>query len=42
MPCKFCIGAQRKLVRRLCKKPDSKWCKRATARLERMLKMEKK
>jgi hypothetical protein len=42
MPCKRCVSRQRKLVDMLCRKPDGKWCKRAKARLERMLKSQEK
>jgi hypothetical protein len=41
MACQGCISRQRRLVKYLCKKPDSKLCQRAKARLERMLKPEK-
>lgn len=40
MACQGCISRQRKLVRWLCKNPDSKLCRRAKARLERMLAKE--
>jgi len=36
MACQGCINRQRKLVRMLCKKPDSRWCKKAQERLARM------
>lgn len=36
MPCQGCIRRQRKLVERLCKKPDSLLCRKAQARLQRM------
>jgi hypothetical protein len=41
MACQGCIDRQRRLVKILCKKPDSKLCQRAKARLERMLNPEK-
>jgi hypothetical protein len=41
MPCANCLARQRWLVKFFCQKPDSKWCQRAKARLERMLKPEK-
>lgn len=37
MACQRCINSQRKLVERLCKKPDSWLCRKAAKRLERML-----
>jgi hypothetical protein len=39
--CQGCIDRQRRLVKLLCKNPNSVWCARAKARLERMLKPEK-
>lgn len=41
MACKFCIGKQQALVRMLCKRPDSRLCKKAQERLARMLEPEK-
>lgn len=38
MACQGCINRQRRLVNLLCKKPDSALCRKALARLERMLK----
>jgi hypothetical protein len=35
--CQGCINRQRKLVEKLCKSPDSWLCRKAKARLERML-----
>jgi hypothetical protein len=38
MPCQGCINRQRKLVEKLCaKRPDCLLCRKARARLERML-----
>jgi hypothetical protein len=37
MVCQGCINRQRKLVERLCRYPESRFCKSARARLERML-----
>jgi hypothetical protein len=42
MPCQSCIDRQRKLVKLLCKNPNSKWCQRAKARLDRILGAAKK
>lgn len=42
MACASCIARQRRLVKFLCKKPDGRFCKRAQARLERMLKEAEK
>ena len=38
MPCQGCIKRQRKLVEKLCaKRPDGLLCRKAKARLERMV-----
>ena len=37
MACQWCINRQKKLVALLCKKPDSRMCQKAKARLEKML-----
>jgi hypothetical protein len=37
MGCQGCINRQRRLVNLLCKKPGSALCRRAQARLEKML-----
>jgi hypothetical protein len=37
MACQRCIGRQRKLVRLLCRNPDSYLCRKAQERLARML-----
>jgi hypothetical protein len=42
MACASCIKRQRAVVKFLCKKPDSRLCKRAQARLDRMLKEAEK
>jgi len=42
MACQGCIARQRKLTRWLCKNPESRRCKLAQARLERMLAAQKK
>lgn len=36
MACQGCVNRQRKLVKLLCKKPDSALCRKAKERLERM------
>lgn len=36
MTCKGCLDRQRKLVKWLCKKPDSLLCRKAKARLKKM------
>ncbi len=36
MACQGCINRQRAFVKLLCRKPDSKLCQRAKARLEKM------
>jgi hypothetical protein len=42
MACQGCINRQRKLVEKLCRKPDGRWCKKARERLERMLAQQTK
>lgn len=42
MACKSCVERQRKLVKLLCKFPDSKLCKRAVRRLELMTQQPEK
>lgn len=37
MACQMCINRQKRLVEVFCKKPDSWACRKAKARLERML-----
>jgi hypothetical protein len=37
MACQGCISRQRRLVKVLCKNPDGALCRKAKARLERML-----
>lgn len=37
MACQGCISRQRRLVRMLCKNPDSTLCRKAKERLEKML-----
>ena len=41
MACQGCINRQKKLVAYLCKKPDSRLCLKAKARLERMTQEKK-
>lgn len=36
MACQGCINRQIRLVKMLCKNPDSALCRKATARLEKM------
>jgi hypothetical protein len=36
MPCQGCINRQRKLVKKLCAKPDSYLCRKARERLQKM------
>lgn len=40
MPCQACINRQRRIVDKLCKKPDSWLCRKARERLEKMTKKE--
>lgn len=36
MACQGCINRQRRLVQLLCKKPDSRLCRKAQERLDKM------